>query len=292
MCDWIGLAHDDYLLRLWEAHEGELFKESYLQGDETTFKVQDGATPGECHRGYLWGTYAPEKKLVLFEYAEGRAGSVARDIYRDFKGTLQTDAYAGYNAVVLPEKVVRIGCLAHVRRAFRECEKICSKEAGTILQLIGELYRLDRQWKALDPPERLRQRNEFSRPVLLKLEAYLRALRERSLPQSPLMKAINYTLNQWASIEGIFGDGRYHLDNNAIEREMKTIAVGRKNYLFAGSHEGARKAAVIYSLLGTAKLHGVNPHEWLTHVFKVMRSHPVNRIHELLPQRSVRSARS
>ncbi len=292
MCDWIGLAHDDYLLRLWEAHEGELFKESYLQGDETTFKVQDGATPGECHRGYLWGTYAPEKKLVLFEYAEGRAGSVARDIYRDFKGTLQTDAYAGYNAVVLPEKVVRIGCLAHVRRAFRECEKICSKEAGTILQLIGELYRLDRQWKALDPPERLRQRNEFSRPVLLKLEAYLRALRERSLPQSPLMKAINYTLNQWASIEGIFGDGRYHLDNNAIEREMKTIAVGRKNYLFAGSHEGARKAAVIYSLLGTAKLHGVNPHEWLTHVFKVMRSHPVNRIHELLPQHWLRSAQA
>ena len=115
--------------RLWNAHKQEMFNESYLQGDETTIKVQDGATVGECHRGYLWGTYAPERKLVLFEYAESRAGTVARDIYKDFKGTLQTDAYAGYNPVVLPDKVVRIACLAHVRRKFIECEKICSKEA-------------------------------------------------------------------------------------------------------------------------------------------------------------------
>jgi hypothetical protein len=292
MCGWQELADERYLHRLWKALKREMFKESYLQGDETTIKVQDGVTEGECHKGYLWGTYAPEKKLVLFEYAKSRAGSVAKDIYKDFTGTLQTDAYAGYNPVVLPDKVVRIACLAHVRRKFIECEKICSKEATTVLQIIGELYRLENKWKALDPPERLEQREEFSKPVMLKLETYLRALRERTLPRSPLMEAINYTLNQWDSIEGILSDGRYQLDNNPIEREMRPIAIGRKNYLFAGSHDGARRAAVIYSLLGTAKLHKVNPYEWLKNVFQVMQDYPVNRIHELLPHNWGKTSRT
>jgi len=260
-----------------------MFKESYLQGDETTIKVQDGSTAKGCHRGYLWGTYSPEKKLVLFEYAESRAGSVARDIYKDFTGALQTDAYAGYNPVLLPDKVTRIACLAHVRRRFIECEKICSKEATTVLQMIAELYRLENRWKTLDPPEKQKQREIHSKPVFLKLEAYLRALRERTLPRAPLMEAINYALNQWSAIMRILDDGRYHLDNNPIEREMRPIASGRKNYLFAGSHDGARRAAVIYSLLGTARLHKVNPYEWLKFIFQNMRSHPVNRVHELLP---------
>ena len=283
LCDWIRMADETYLHRLWGSLKNEMFKESYLQGDETTIKVQDGATEGECHRGYLWGTYSPEKKLVLFEYAESRAGSVAEGIYADFKGALQTDAYAGYNSVLLPNQVSRIACLAHVRRKFIECEKIFSKEATAVLQMIGELYRLENKWKALDPPGRKKQREEFSEPVFLKLETYLRALKEKTLPRAPLMEAINYTLNQWEEITRILEDGRYHLDNNAIEREMRPIAVGRKNYLFAGSHDGAKRAAVIYSLLGTARLHKVNPYEWLKYVFQVMRSHPVNRIHELLP---------
>ena len=149
--------------------------------------------------------------------------------------------------------------------------------------MIGELYRLENKWKAHDPPERQKQREVFSRAVFLKLEAYLRALRERTLPRAPLMEAINYTLNQWDSIIRILDDGRYQLDNNPIEREMRPIAIGRKNYLFAGSHDGARRAAVIYSLLGSARLHKVNPYDWLKNIFQVMRAHFVNKIHELLP---------
>jgi hypothetical protein len=98
------------------------------------------------------------------------------------------------------------------------------------------------------------------------------------------MEAISYTLNQWTEILRVLDDGRFHLDNNPIEREMRPIALGRKNYLFAGSHDGATRAAVIYSLLGTARLHKVNPYEWLTDMFARMRAHPVNRVHELLPQ--------
>ena len=116
-----------------------------------------------------------------------------------------------------------------------------------------------------------------------KMHEYLCALAVRTLPKAPLMGAISYTLNQWDEILRVLDDGRFHLDNNPIEREMRPIALGRKNYLFAGSHDGARRAAVIYSLLGTARLHKVNPFDWLKDVLTGMRTHPVTRVHELLP---------
>jgi len=120
-------------------------------------------------------------------------------------------------------------------------------------------------------------------PVLNKLLEYLRALATKTLPKAPLMEAVSYTLNQWREIERIFESGLYHLDNNMIEREMRPVAVGRKNYLFAGSHEAASRAAILYSLFGTARLHKVNPALWLEYVLRNMRSHPVNQAHLLLP---------
>ncbi len=284
LCDWVGGVVDEYLYRLWACHKKEALRESYLLGDETTLKVQDNSVPGKCHTGYVWGMVAPEKKIVVFEYAPSRAGEVAKEVFKGFKGTLQTDAYAGYNPVLLPNTVERIACLAHVRRKFIDAGKSCAKEADVILRIIAELYRLEKQWTSLAPPERLEQRTKKSVPHLKKLEEYLKNLITRTLPKAPLMEALKYALNQWCEIERIFKNGEYHLDNNMIEREMRPIAVGRKNYLFAGSHEGAKRAAVIYSLLATARLHLVNPSDWLCHVLKTMRAHPVNRIHELLPQ--------
>jgi len=289
MCDWIAGVEDVYLTRLWRALKLELLAESYLQGDETTLKVQDNETPGACHTGYLWGMHSTEKKLVLFEYAPSRAGAVAEEIFSDFAGALQTDAYAGYNKVMLPDKVARVACLAHVRRKFIDAEKTCSKEATVILSLIAELYRFENQWKALDAPARKQARDKLSKPVLLKLHNYLKDLASRTLPKAPLMEAISYTLNQWDAIMRVLDDGRFHLDNNAIEREMRPIALGRKNYLFAGSHDGARRAAVIYSLLGTARLHKVNPYQWLKDVLTRMRLHPVSRVDELLPHKWTRA---
>ena len=284
LCDWVGGVVDEYLNRLWVPLKEESLQESYLLGDETTLKVQDGVKEGKCHTGYLWGMVAPLKRIVVFEYAPSRAGEVARKVFDGFKGTLQTDAYAGYNPVLLPDAVERIACLAHVRRKFIDAGKSCAKEVNIILQMIAELYRLEKQWGELEADERLIQRQKKSVLVLKKLEEYLRALAQRTLPRAPLMEAIKYTLNQWREIERIFEDGSYHLDNNMIEREMRPIALGRKNYLFAGSHEGAKRAAVIYSLMATARLHKVNPFDWLTDVLKRMRSHHVNKLSELLPQ--------
>lgn len=284
MCSWVGGVVDEYLAPLWSLHQQEVFAEQYLQADETTLKVQDPEKQGVCHTGYLWGACSPLKKLVVFEYAESRAGAVAKDIFEDFTGALQTDAYAGYNPVLLPEKVMRIACLAHVRRKFIEVQKVSPKETAAVLSMIAELYHLETQWCGLSPPERKSKRDKESRERLLKLEKYLSDLAERTLPKAPLMEAIQYTLKQWDAIMRILDDGLYHLDNNCIEREMRPIAIGRKNYLFAGSHEGARWAAVIYSFFATARLHKVNPYNWLQDVLRRMRSLDSNRYCELLPQ--------
>lgn len=284
MCGWIGGVVDTYLAPLWGLLQTEAFAESYLQGDETGIKVQDSDKEGVCHNGYLWGACSPVKKLVVFEYAESRAGAVAKDIFENFKGRLQTDAYAGYNPVLLPEKVERIACLAHVRRKFIDIEKVSPKETTVVLKLIADLYHLETQWYGLSPPERKAKREIHSRELLLKLEKYLRDLAERTLPKAPLMEAIGYTLSQWDAIMRILDDGLYHLDNNCIEREMRPIALGRKNYLFAGSHEGARRAAIIYSFFATARLHKVNPYKWLHDVLRRMRSLDQSRLFELLPQ--------
>lgn len=283
LCDWIGGVVSEYFTRLWKELKKELLAESYLQADETTMKVQDPEVQKRCHTGYLWEMYGPEKRAVLFEYAESRAGAVAEEIFEGYKGALQTDLYAGYNKVLLPGTVSRIACLAHVRRKFIEAEKSCSKEATTVLSFISELYRLERAWEGLSPPERKAERDAYSKPIFLKLEGYLRELRERTLPKAPLMEAINYTLTQWNAIFRILDDGRFHLDNNSIEREMRPIALGRKNYLFAGSHEGAKRAAIIYSLFGTAQLHQVNPLVWTQDVLERMRGVKTSEVHLLLP---------
>ena len=285
LCEWTGAVVDQYLEQLWWLLKKEALNDDYLQGDETTLKIQDGAVEGKCHLGYLWGMLSPEKRIVVFEYAASRAGEVAKDIFSDLKGALQTDAYAGYNPVLLPEKVVRLACLAHVRRKFIDAGKSCSKESDAVLRLIAELYHLEKNWQGLEPPERLRQRQKKSLPVLKKLEDYLRTLVTRTLPKAPLMEALRYTLNQWREIERIFDDGRFQLDNNMIEREMRPIAIGRKNYLFAGSHKGAKRAAIIYSLFATARLNKVNPQQWLLYVLQNMRTQPINKIQELLPHR-------
>ena len=285
LCEWTGAVVDQYLEPLWVLLKKEALAGDYLQGDETTLKIQDREVEGKCHLGYLWGMLSPEKGIVVFEYAASRAGEVAKDIFSDLKGALQTDAYAGYNPVYLPEKVARLACLAHVRRKFIDAGKSCSKESDAVLRLIAELYHLEKNWQGLAPPERLVQRKKKSLPVLKKLEEYLHALVTKTLPKAPLMEALKYTLNQWREIERIFEDGRFHLDNNMIEREMRPIAIGRKNYLFAGSHQGAKRAAIIYSLFATARLHKVNPQLWILHLLQNMRNYPINRLHELLPHR-------
>lgn len=190
--------------------------------------MQDGEVKDKCRTGYLWGILAPPpNNLVYFHYDESRSGDVAKTLLEGFKGVVQTDAYAGYNKVYTPETCKRIACLAHVRRKFIEVQKTASKECQKVLTLIAKLYRLNTH-----------DRKVSGKNILDELFFLLEKVRELTLPRAPMMNALLYALSQREEIYRIISDNTFHLHNNAIERQMKKIAIGRKNYLFAGSHRG------------------------------------------------------
>lgn len=282
MCGWVAGAVE-LLMPIYEALKKELLSENYLQGDETTLKVQDPEVQGKLHTGYLWSILGPPNR-VLFHYAESRAGEVPRELLMDFKGRLQTDAYAGYNPVFLPDACERIACMAHIRREFIEAQSSSKSAAGKVLMLIAELYKLERSLKDRSVEERCERRKKKAFPILKKLYRLLRQQRKSTLPQSIYAKALNYAWEQRVAMLRYLRDGRYEIDNNLIENQMRPVALGRKNYLFAGSHEGAKRAAVLYSLLNTCKLNGINSFEYLRHVLRRVHTPGVS-VQELLPHR-------
>lgn len=262
MCDWLA-AVAELLIPLYQELKLQILTLPYIHADETTLKVQDGAEEGKCHTGYLWGLLGPPN-LVWFHYAPSRAGEVPARILDEYQGALHTDAYAGYNQVLIPDKCVRLACLAHVRRKFLDIQKIAGKDSAHVLTLIAKAYRLESSLKT--PEQRFAVRQTKTRELFDALFSYLKAWGQRTLPKSPVMGAIQYALNQEQEVYRILENGAFDLDNNAIERQIRPVALGRKNYLFAGSHEGAHHAALFYSLLNTCKLNKVEPWEWLKDV--------------------------
>lgn len=281
MCDWLEKVVDR-LLPLYRELKREILRHRYIHADETTIKVQDGEVPGKCHTGYLWGLLGPPN-LVWFHYDKSRAASVIKDLLGNYKGAVHTDAYAGYNPIFIPDTCKRVACLAHIRRAFLEVEKTAQKEVARVLRYIAELYKLEKGVRT--PEARLELRSTRSRKVLDELFLYLHKLVAESLPKSPLMKPLKYTLNQEAEVRRIFESGVYELDNNAIERQIRPVAIGRKNYMFAGSHAGAVRAAVLYSLLNSCKLNNVDPWDWLKDVIIVLGKRHDVELSALLPNR-------
>ena len=295
MCDWVaGVVQ--LINPLYVALLEEIFKQSYLHADETTLKVQDNMKEGQCHTGYLWGLHAPpifgppdstadpsllRGALVWFHYDKSRSGDVPNQILKDYQGAVHTDAYAGYNQIYLPDRCERVACLAHIRRKFLESQKIAGKEVTKILTMIAQLYKLESNLKS--PEQRLAIRQAKSVQIVAELFEFLKTTKVRTLPKSDFMKALNYALNQEAEVLRIFENGNFDLDNNAIERQMRPVAIGRKNYMFAGSHEGAHSAAVLYSLLNTCKLNKVNPWAWLKDVIIRIGSDKSVKPADLLP---------
>ena len=281
LCDWVAGAVE-LLTPIYQKLVKVILNNNYVQADETTLQVQDNAIAGKLHTGYLWAVLAPPN-LVYFHYAENRAGEVPREMFKDYCGKVQTDAYAGYNRVFLPGKCKRIACMAHIRRKFIEVER-SSKRAGCqkILKLIAELYKIERAIKALTPEERQKSRIKKSFPLMRKLYETIRHEKKYALPESPYHKALKYAWAQSIAMLQVFRDGRYELDNNLIENQMRPVALGRKNYLFAGSHEGARRAAVLYSLINSCKLNGIDPYHYLSDVLRRIHT-PGVKIEELLP---------
>jgi hypothetical protein len=281
MWDWLKKAAQ-LLEPLYETLLQEITKEDYVQGDETRMMVQVDGKDGKLHTGYLWGIHSPPG-LMYYHYSPTRAGSVPLELLKDFKGHVQTDFYGGYNELFLLPDVLRIACLAHVRRKLIDAQAASHSKANKLLTIISELYRIEKMIKNMSPEERLEARQTKSGKLLKQLFDNAEDLQLGLLPQHPLWDAINYMLKQREEIFRYTADSRFHIDNNSIERAMRPVAIGRKNYLFAGSHEGARVAALFYSLITTCKFNKVNPYEYLADVMRRIKDHKQNKLVELLP---------
>ena len=283
MCDWTQEIAQ-LVTPVYDEQLRVILHSDYTQADETTLKVQDRNTISNMVTGYLWGVLQPKLKLIWYKYAPTRAGHVPEEIFKDYKGVVQTDLYAGYNTVYLPGSVNRLACLAHIRRKFIECVQFAPYECNQIVQIFAEIYKLERGLKGFAEDAVLAHRRQHSVPLVAKLHDKLIESQRKLLPKNGAQEAIQYALKQWADVGRIFQSGQYELDNNSIERQMRPIAIGRKNYLFAGSHSGAQAAAILYSLINSCTLNKINPYEYLKDIITQCSIGPES-LRDLLPDR-------
>lgn len=271
---------------VYNLHCKEILQSHYLNVDETTIKVLDKDKKGTTYQGYYWVYYDTRRKLALFDYQPGRGALYPKAMLHKFTGYLQSDGYEAYEAFDQVEGVTRLCCWAHARRKFYEAKDYDNRNVEMILQQIQQLYQVETFCREENyTPEQIKNyRQEKSVPILEALRNTLQNLLIKSLPNSPLGKAITYTLKRWKELCVYTSNGILQIDNNLIENSIRPVALGRKNYLFAGSHERAQDAAMLYSLFATCRLHKVNPEQWLTYLFENINSTPKDNLHVLLPQ--------
>lgn len=281
--DW-GNQCLDILTPLYELLKKRVFQRHYIQADETGIKVLDHEVKGRSHKGFLWAYRSVEDELIFFEYQPGRNKEGPGDLLRNFTGYLQTDGYAAYNQFNTRKDIQTLCCMAHARRYFKEAEDNDKERAAFALKHFQKLYEIEREIKELSPQERQLVRQEKSLPILSELESWMQEQYKQITPKSAIGKALAYSLKRWEQLKVYTSNGILEIDNNRIENDIRPIALGRKNFLFAGSHESAQRIAMIYSLLGTCKAKGVDPLKWLTHVFEQIPHRKVNDLEDLLPQ--------
>jgi transposase len=227
---------------------------------------------------------------VWFAYTPDRSGKHPIQHLANFKGTLQADAYAGFNRLYNSGDVKESACWAHVRRKFFDIEQAhASPLAGEALKRIAELYAVENEIRARSPDERKEVRQTRSVPLITGLHEWMQQTLAKVSRKSDVAGAISYALRRWTALLRYCEDGLLEIDNNAAERALRAVALGRKNYLFAGSDSGGERAAAMYSLIGSAKLNGLDPEAYLREVLARIADDPVNRIAELLPWQIARS---
>jgi transposase len=270
---------------LYESLKKLIVQSNYLHADESPIKVLDKDKKGQTHRGYYWVYHNSIDGLVWFNYQEGRGREGPVAVLKDFKGYLQTDGYAVYDFFKEEKDITVLHCMAHARRMFFEAKENDKPIAEYALEQIGLLYTIERKAKEqqLDQEQILQLRQTEALPVLESLGRWMKETYVKVLPKSAIGKALGYSISRWPELMMYATDGKLNIDNNPVENSIRPVAIGRKNYLFAGSHEAAKRSAILYSLMGTCKLHGINPFIWLRDVLQRIATHPINKIEELLP---------
>ncbi|MDZ7935134.1 MAG: IS66 family transposase [Emticicia sp.] len=258
----------------------------YLQLDETTLKVLDSTLKGKTHLGYYWAFNCPINNILFFEYNKGREANYINEALKDFKGYIQTDGYDGYAALARKPQITQVACMAHARRKFDEALLNDKERSQKAILYIQALYHIEA--KAREKKMTFEQRKELrlqeSLPIINQLGAYIAAESKNVLPKSKIGLAFQYCTNRWDALSAYLNDGILEIDNNLIENAIRPIAIGRKNYLFAGSHDAAQKAAMIYTFFGICKKHNINPTDWLNFVFQNIQSTSIQNLANLLPQ--------
>jgi transposase len=282
--DWVSNTCQ-LITPLYQALQKQVLASDYLHADETPIKVLDKDKKGETHRGYFWVYHNSLQDMVFFDYRPGRGREGPSELLKDFRGHLQTDGYAAYNIFNTQKDVTLLHCMAHARRKFIESRLNDEARSDYALAQIQLLYGIERKAtdEQLSESDVLALRQQEAMPILESLGRWMKQAYLEVLPKSAIGKALAYSIERWPQLMIYATDGKLNIDNNPVERCIRPVAVGRKNYLFAGSHEAAQRSAMLYSLLGTCKLHGVNPFTWLKNVLEVIPSHPINKIQDLLP---------
>ena len=279
---WVALS-GNLLVPLYDRMVEVARNQRYLQADETTLKVLDKNKKGDTHLGYLWVYHAVLSKLCVFDYQKGRGTDAPRQMLTDFRGTLQTDGYKVYDHYCLSKEIKHLACWAHARRYFEKALSQDKKRASYVLEEIQKLYAIERKTADLSAEDRHAVRLEESFPIINDLGKWMHRERNMVLPKSLIGKAIEYCTKLWASLMTYLEDGNFHIDNNAIENKIRPVALGRKNYLFAGSHNGAQRTAMFYTFFANCKLNNVNPEKWLNKVLEVIADYPCNKLQDLFP---------
>ena len=300
LCGWVAQTAD-LLKPVHEAMKAELLESKVIHSDDTPVPVledaQRGATdaeeqadepkgPRKARTGRLWTWVGDEgHPQVVFEYTPDRKGERPREFLKGWKGYLQADAYGGYDRLYENQGVVEVACWAHTRRKFIEAQDTYKVRARTALAYIHALYEVEKEARNLDADPRRALRQERAGPLLETFKAWLDAQALVVLPKSAMGLALGYALRQWKALTVYVDDGDLDIDNNAAERALRCVALGRKNWLFAGSDQGGERAAVLFSLVATCKRHGIDPYAYLRDVIGRIAAHPAKDVAALMPDR-------
>jgi transposase len=264
--NWLHRAAEA-LTPVYHLLKADLLAQPYVQADESHFKVLSNDKPGASHKGYMWVLNSPKLKAVYFQYDKSRSNEAGKAVLEQYNGTLQTDGYPVYASIQNQLTYRLIHCMAHARREFIEAKDADPPRANAFLSKVALLYDIERiaRTQNMTDDERLALRQEKAVPILEEMGIWLQTQMDSGqlLPSGLLTHAIAYALKRWNGLCAYAHDPQLEIDNNLIENAIRPIALGRKNYLFAGSHEAAQNLAVLYSIVGTAKLHGLNVQKYL-----------------------------
>jgi transposase len=290
LADWVGQVFG--LLRpLIDALERHVMAGDHLYADDTTVPVlAPGA--GKTKTGRLWAYLRDERPYggmappaVRYRYSPDRRAEHPRSHLTPFRGVLQADGYSGFDGLYANGCIDEAACWAHVRRNFYDIDVAAKQSplAREALERIGQLYPIEARITGKPPDERQRVRQAEAKPLLERMHAWFTASLRRVSGRSDIAGAIRYALSRWPALTRYLDDGTLAIDNNAVERAIRPLVLGRKNWLFAGSDAGGERAAAIYSMIETAKLNGLDPEAYLQSVLHRIADYPVNRVAELLP---------